>query len=370
MRTVKGFEAIEIADQYNVALYDVDFKSEMTVTQAKQFIDSRRDPQSFVIQNWPDTDSEAEQIVLNQFHRVLKEQRLSDTRVVDLAAGISSGISSGMPIHLKAAEMAAQRLAQQDKLEIVETDKEYNLYRIPRIVYFTNQFLDDLCDRVCEECGQLNLDGPFHETCLMALIDFLANENFTVSDITEMRKAQHVNGRFTKIRPGIGMEWLSKTASATKTTWQTVLRPMFSRESEEVRESDEKAHIKEQNHLMEHLNEDEAGSATSAFRETGGTGRAIITKEELIDYLRSVQILDENGELIQLQKERMTLLEQIACQERETERIEKQRAFLEKQCEEMQRDMETLIQAMQITKRHGPDSGRVIDATFTTEQDS
>lgn len=379
MRTLKGYEAIEIAQRFNVALYDLYYKNEVTVEQAKQFIESKREPQSFVIENWPDTEEEAEQIILNRFRNLLKEQHRSSARIVDFTKQ-----DQRLPIHLYAAQLAAQRLAQQNKLQIVETSKEGVLYRLPATVYFQDAFLDTMAGLVCEECAHLDVGGPFHETCLANVIEFLTSERFTYDEITEVRQIQHDQHKLSKlIRPGIGL--LSKTVSETKSKWQSVLKPILMKEMDEEKEETPYGETDETDQLSAYTAVQDDGQQTIQYSPPKVDTQAVveeteedmaetdavdiskrdrITKDELIRYLRDVEIVDENGEVTRLQTERTHLLEQISLKEQEIHQIEKQRAFWEKQFEEMNEDMDTMIQAMQIAKRRGRGSERTIDASF------
>ncbi|WAH35278.1 hypothetical protein [Alicyclobacillus dauci] len=385
MRSIKGYEAIEIAEQYNLPLYDQYYKNDITVREAKQFIQSRRDPQSFVLENWPDTDEEAEQMVLNLFNKALAEHDLSTGQISELSQAMGS-----LPINQYAAELAAQRLVAAGKLEVIDSEAEWKSYRVPRKFYLRESFLDQLSDMVCHECARLELDGPFHEACLTKIIDYLSSSSVSFDDIAEMRNQQSVNNRLAKIiRPGMGL--LSKGVSETKSRWQSILKPILNPDNEV--EADRKSGISSEKNMdvdmsstltmvaherlepIEPANH-QAESASSVMedtleeRDTMERTKTRITKEDLIEYLRGVEILDDTGELMRLQRERTELRRQIAEHEREIAKFEQQRTYWEKQIEAMNRDMDTMIAAMQIAKRRAAKSdATVIDADIHTDNE-
>jgi hypothetical protein len=374
MKTLRGLEAVKVAEQHDVYLYDLQYKTEISAEQARAFIESKRDPNSFVLQNWPETDVEAEKIVMREFNKTLSDKRISEARIFDIFAGTEN------PLHLRAAEMAARRLADEGQLEIVEENKDFHVYRIPRTVGFHQEFLDKVRSVVCDDCAELDLDGPFHEACLMNFIHFLQTYSFSSNDIVEMHESRHSEGRLLDlIRPRIGRAWLAKTASVTKSKWKDIIRPVLGHEDDEVAATIDEPTMawKQPADSLEPVYSGES------FADTSGRGqehpisqqpvsefdieKPRITKEDLIHYLQNVEIVDDLSELRRLNQEREALLGRIAELQRENDRIEKQRRFAEHQCQEMQRDMDVLIQAMQIAKRRGHESAQVVDATYETD---
>lgn len=195
MRTLSGYEALEIADQFGVSLYDRYYEKEITLEEARQFVESKRDPESFIVNHWPDTDEEAEKVVLGNALKRLKEQRISAGSIDELAK------LEGNEIHPFAAELAAERLAEQNRLQIVDTFADSLSYSVPQSVQISDEFLNHLAGLVCEECAHMSFEQPFHEACLASLIDFIRSESFTVSDIAETRTVKLQNGKLTKDVP-------------------------------------------------------------------------------------------------------------------------------------------------------------------------
>jgi hypothetical protein len=357
MRTLTAHEAIDVAERLNIVMFDRYLNSEVTVEQAKLLIQRQRDPVSFVLEDWPETDREAEQIVLRRFHaamiaKKMMEFRISDTWHID---------GEGRGIHRYAAEMAARRLVEQNELELVQRNQEETLYRIPRNVHFTEEFLDGLRVRVCDECAHLNPSKSFHKTCLLALLDHLINGEFTLDAITVVMETPGPGTKLPNLlRYGVSARWLSQTVSATKWRLKSVVKPILFHESTDdstvsagVVSNDEWPFIEVR------PPEPELGVAVDAGAILT---RDKISKTELIRYLRSVEIVDEDGELAALKSERDDLRRQLEAKEREIHQIGRQRMLLQGQCEDMQRDMDTLLQAMQIAKRRGHVETHVIDA--------
>lgn len=370
MKTLRGYEAIQVADSYDVLLYDRNYKTEVTLQQVREFVLGGRDPESFSIENWPSTDKEAEHIVYNEFTRMLTEQKSAESTI----SNILSRLSSQEAIHERAAELAAERLCDQGRLiEINDHSGEYT-YRLPRTFHFTQAFLDGVRNHVCDACAQLNLSGPFHESCLMALIDVLTNDKIMQSDIVEERQIEENLGKSVKShRPNLDIQWLSKKASEAKSRVQSVFRPFFAKDHDEPEEfahsiAPEETTIAKTIPVepsvpkvdLEAVEEMEGNEESLAGSEDG---RVQITKEELIRYIRNVEIIDRNGELTQLQRERMSLQNQLSAKDREIQQMERQHQYLIQQCEEMQHDMDTLIEAMQIAKRRSQSFAPVIDAS-------
>lgn len=359
MRTLKGYEAIQVAEQHNILLYDLENKTEVSPTDAREYIERRRDPDVFVIYDWPDTDEEGERIVLREYQKALLERQEFEARIFDL----SVALSGGLPIHEVAAEAAAKRLVEQGKLEIVEARDDGSVYRIPQVMYFKRSFLDELRRVVCHQCAHLDPEGPFHEVCLMNLVQFIKDTDLNTTDIVEARTSRTPTRRFTRpVYPGISMEWLSKTALATRNKWKEVLKPMFSTDGLQVNVAKRPQRPEQPTEPPVYAQPVE-NPKMDLFKQTK------ITKNQLIQFLRTVEIVDENGEVGHLRQENQKLLEQLAQKQREIEQIEKQRTLAERQYQEVQRDMDVLLEALQIAKKRAPSAMHVVDATYETSHD-
>ncbi|WP_206919078.1 hypothetical protein [Alicyclobacillus suci] len=394
MRTLSGYEALEIADKYGVSLYDRYYEKEISLEEAQQFVESQRDPHSFLVKHWPDSDEEAETVVLANALKRLKEERIAAGTIDELASMPDN------PIHPFAAELAAERLADQNRLQIVDAFAESLSYRLPQRVQLSTGFLDHLAGLVCEDCAHMSLDEPFHEDCLASLIDFIRSESFTVSDIVEMREVKFQNGKLTKmLRPGFGL--LSKKVLETRSRWQSVFKPMLHRESDAQNSRDAHRHDggtsqatgRDAAQQSSQLYEDVVDRAlddmqatrvsprvpvapkVSGGEETAGENRAeqrpVVTKNDLIAYLESIEIIDDHGQMTKLHQEQRALQSQLAAKDEEIYRLHKQIEYWQKQCDEIQRDMDTLIEAMQIAKRRSSStnvaSSPVVEATFESK---
>jgi Fe2+ or Zn2+ uptake regulation protein len=378
VRTLKGYEAIEIAEEYDLPLFDLDYRGEVTVEETKQFIASHRSPQSFALPNWPESDVEGEHLVMQAFHHLLLEKRHPEAKLEDVLATLEK-----TPIHPAAVELALERLVEQNRLNLLSVTKESITYQIPRTIYFKEEFLVQLDDLICEECAKLDLDGPFHQACLDTLTKFLGEGSFTLKDITEEVVGRNSSRSARIIRPNLDMQWLSKKASVAKSRWQSVIKPLFTRDddlddADDIHASPPTSKVPspptsafESTPLASSTPAAVASpgtrsplSSASAVHADGGGERKAVTKEDLIAYLRSIEILDEHGELARLQKERMGLLNRVDLREQEIRQLEKQKAYLEQQCQEMQRDLDTLVNAMQIAKRRTVPGEHVVDATL------
>lgn len=365
MKTLKGYEAIEVAERHGILLYDLLSQNEVTAPEARDFIRTRGNANSCVIEAWPDTEEEAEQIVLKAFQRVLSETRRSRAALGQLF----TSVDGKKVIHPKAVELAADRLVEQGRLVVGDSPTDNGvIYSIPRTIYFADEFLDKLSEVVCEECARFDIVGAFHEDCLLQLIDFIKSYDFSLDDLRESDTPAQPRGNANRshvdnpVSLGIGRQWLQRTANATRTSWKTVLKPMFKH-----RESQGDAGHTE---VMETLqNSGFAHTATAKENMNEATEpheRPQITKDELIRYLHQVEILDD-GELNVLQMETENLRKELAHKESEIRKMEQQRTYLESQFGEMQRDMDTLIRAMRIAKRYEPNQGQVFDATYQSE---
>lgn len=406
VRTLRGFEALETAEQYGVLLYDLVGKREMGVEEAHQLVQNGRDPSTFVLQRWPDSDEEAEQVVLKEYQRALKERHWSEASVFDL----SNAISGGLPIHLEAAELAAERLADQGKLQFVKSAGQYGVYALPRTVRFSDAFLDRLRGEVCDACAALDLEGEFHEACLMNLLDFLREHTFGFDDIEEVPPGPAAGRGGLRRGAGAGAEWLRRTAEAARLRIRDVIRPLSSARSADgarpgqtpeslsgrpeagasggvaagsalargVSGPDAEvpkwpgavADVQTQGTAEDVLGRatvDRAAIPTSGRQEQASAmagDRPQVTKRELIRYLQNIEILDENGELDRLRQEREELLQRIAQRDQQLEKMQRDRSYLMKQFEEMQHDMDVLVQAMQIAKRREQRPSPVVEASF------
>ncbi|MCL6516804.1 hypothetical protein [Alicyclobacillus sp.] len=414
MRTLRSFEALEAAERYGVPVYDLVGKRELDVEEAHQLVQGGRDPSTFVLQRWPDSDEEAEQLVLKEFQRALKERRWAEASVFDL----SNAISGGLAIHLEAAELAAERLAEQGKLQFVKSG-QYKVYALPRTVRFSDAFLDKLRDQVCDACATLDLEGDFHEACLMNLLDFLREHTFGFDDIEEV-PADAAGARAGRRGPGVGADWLRRTAELARTRFRGVIRARAggaSRGAAEARPTiptggEEMPVVGTgpnrtagtgsgvgpgaggavgigagpgagfaSGTMAGAVSGTASGvasgsvSGTGAFTAEGSPGgvaaadRPQVTKRELIRYLQSVEILDENGEIDRLRQEREELMQRIAQRDKQLEKMQRDKAYFMKQFEEMQHDMDVLVQAMQIAKRREQRPAPVVDATFDEADD-
>lgn len=359
MRTVKGQEAIDIARVLNTPIYDVFYRHEVTAAQAKQFVDSRRDPQSFVLENWPDTDSEAEEVVLHRFHTALVKGQLRQARVVDVIAHPNGGVR----IHPAAARLAADRLVEQGKLDVFEGHDSEPYYRLARNVHLADKFFEGLDMLVCDECAKLNFDRPFHETCLSLIMEHFREQTKNLSDFVEFldEDASNTNGLSRFIR--VNGELLARGLDEARSRFQSVLKLRNMRVNETPSEPWTPSHPPYDIGASESAEQQDSGSvhgdatlSSSALRE-----RARISKEQLIEYLRRVEILDETGEVKNLRERQEVLHSELKRREDVIHQLEKQRAFFEKQFDEMKRDMDTLVSAMQIAKKRSTTMENVID---------
>ncbi|QSO48946.1 hypothetical protein [Alicyclobacillus mengziensis] len=362
MRTVKGQEAIDIARVLNVPIYDVFYRHEVTAAQAKQFVDSRRDPQSFVLENWPDTDGEAEEVVLHRFHTALVKGQLRQARIVDVIAHPNGGVR----IHPAAARLAADRLVDQGKLDVFEGQDSEPYYRLAKNVHLADKFFEGLDTLVCDECAKLNFDRPFHETCLSLIMEHFREQTKNLSDFVEFldEDASNTNGLSRFIR--INGELLSRGLDEARSRFQSVLKLRNTRMNETPSEPwtpSQPPYDMSPSGSAEQQDPGSVGDSTSSsstLRE-----RARISKEQLIEYLRRVEILDETGEVKDLRERQEVLNSELRKREDLIHQLEKQRTFFEKQFDEMKRDMDTLVSAMQIAKKRSTTMENVIDVPMS-----
>ncbi|MCF8564353.1 hypothetical protein LLE49_06290 [Alicyclobacillus tolerans] len=359
MKTLRGFDAIEMADRFHLLLTNQKSGAEVTAEKAMELVTAGVSADGFVIANWPDTEEEAESIVLAQFAQALKATLMATARI--------SEIVSPERLHVEAAELAARRLVAKGQLELVETNRGYSVYRLPKTVRLTEKFIDKLGTAVCEECADLDFSTAFHPECIENLYDFLLHGDFEVDEITEVIPVLTSAGASRRLgKPSSGLEWLTHTASVTKNRWKNALKPLFVQE-DGTQGSVKDAPLPGTSEELRTESLEAAGRQDELNLDTDETQRPRITKQELIQYLSSVEIVDNNREVGLLRREREELLAQIAAKEQDIQKLEKQRSFMEKQCDELQRDVETLVQAMKIAKRHEPKSAQVIDATYESK---
>lgn len=334
MRNVRGFDAIELAEEYDITLYDLYLKNELTVHEAMQFVDSQRDPQSFALLNWPDTDEEAEQIVLTAYEQALRNDRML---VADLEEVI--GRTATSCLHPYAAEVAAERLVEKGILDADRGSENRTVYSLMRIYYIKSEFLESISEGVCEACASALMEGPFHKICLEQMLTNLSDSLLSVDSVATIEPRRLPVFRYDKLaerlRPGIGL--LSKTVSGTKTRWQSVLKPILSRGEQKAEQdtSSSSPNITQQ----------------IGFESDGTPHRERMTKSDLIAYLQSIEILDDSGEVARLQDERSKLLDRLDAKERRIAELDRERDYWEGQFAELSRDMRTMIDAMEIAKR-------------------
>lgn len=372
MKTLEGQQAIEVAKRYGLSLYDVYYDNEVSVAEAKQFIDSKRDPKSFVLRDWPDSEAEAEDVLLMYIYQALKEKRQYTGCVHEVLEDLP-----GPAMNPAAGELAALRLGSKQILQVNDRDDGVH-YRVPQTTFLTAEFLDRLSDFVCDECAHFQLDKPFHEPCLASLFDAIRRGQFTFDDIVEERLgASGVDGRLARfIRPGLGA--LQKRVIETTSRFQQALRVPRAgeedkRDEETVRKSDA------EDARTDALSADETiaiqrsvptKTSTSVERpplaETVESGKTRLTKRDLIEYLESVEIVDESGEwmtrLAELEAQQAAFEQRLAAEQSAfdekleeeiaaQQRVERERDYWKAQYEECQKDLDTLLQAMQIAKR-------------------
>lgn len=355
LRTLVGFEAIAVAEKIDVPLFDRVQNMDLPVEQVKSLIQRQRDAGSFVLQDWPESDKEAEQVVLRRFHVAISAHRMTEATVADICA--LNVVGRG--IHPYAAELAAKRLVEQRELEVASSREGITEYRIPRNAYFKESFLDSLRVQVCDECGHLDFDRPFHKTCLMALIDYLVNEEFMLSEVIELGEPSDTSAaKLPNLLPAAGARWLSQTVSATKGRLKSVVKPMLIHPRSD--HAADHSIIATQDTQFVGDSSSSQGQANMDIQEL--QQRTKISKSELIAYLRNVEVVDEGGELTALRSERDRLMQQLHAKEQEIQQVERQRSLIQGQCDDMQRDMDTLIQALRVAKRRGYSEVEVIDA--------
>lgn len=343
MKTFNGFEAIDVATRYGAPLYDTYYGNEVTVAEARQFVESRRDPEAFCLWHWPETDAEAEEVVLSHVHHALESTRDASGKLSDVMAE-----AFGPLMHPVAAELAAQRLAERFLLDLQAHEDEY-LYRLPQNTVFTEEFLEYLSNNVCEECAHLRLGASYHASCLRSLLDALQKDAFHFDEATRQQIGVDREGPLTRfLRPGIGL--LARTVSETKSRWQKALRPMFAGEE---KGTDASAWSSPERELEDSkISVNTAGVAQMRHQ---------VTKADIIAYLQSVEIVDERAELARLQATNDALEAQRNASQAAYRRVEEDRDDWKRQYQKLQRDMDTLLEAMQIAKRRVSETEQAAD---------
>lgn len=366
MKTLTAHEAIAAAEKFDVLVFSRDFGRQVSAAQAKQLIElNQRDPELFVLENWPDSDKEADDFLLRCFHNAM----ITEDRMTATARELCSSAVSGPAMHPSAAELAARRLVEQQLLEVVQEDGPEVRYRLPRNIRFKESFLDELRSRVCHECAHLNPDKAFHKTCLNALMDFLINADFRLSDVTVVGDPEE-GGKLPGFVQRVNTRWLSQTVSATRGKLRSVVGPILARESgvESERTQDTAAEPFIRPSVVKNTRTPDGDVANLGFVDLGEIdltaiqSKQKISKTELIAYLHSVQIVDEDGEIAELKAECARLRSQLEEKDYDLLQLEREKGYLKKQCDDIQRDMDTLLEAMQIAKRRGHAPAQVIDA--------
>ncbi|SIS56678.1 hypothetical protein [Alicyclobacillus vulcanalis] len=393
MKTLKGMDALEVAARYGITLYDTYYGNEVTVQEAREFIEAKRDPDSFILKDWPDTEEEAEDVLLMHIYQALRDKKQAHGRV-DLVIEDTEG----PVINVAAAELAALRLGNRRLLEVDDRDDGV-YYHIPRTAHLTDEFLEKLGQFVCEECRHFDLAGPYHEACLYAMVNAIRRGEFALEDVVEERPAEGSPlGRLFGSNFGTWSRRVSETKSRLQQAWKRRRRAVLSR-IEDQREDEsavEKAKRAAEDWTTATLHRtlaglkrtrmaakaaDEAGPGADApevhaphgaveivdavndtGREDSGqerSGRQRITKRALIRYLEQVEIVDESGEEArELADLRQRCIELEALLDSANSRYDRARAEIDhwkRQYEALKRDMDTVLQALQIARRHAGD---------------
>lgn len=363
MNTLYGIQAIETAEPHGARLYDRERHRAVSVADALQQIEAHRSVHSFILPFWPDGEDEADALVLRAFRKLLTDRHQSEASMDKL---FPNSLEDG-PIHPDAAEGAASRLVEAGKLGIARGDVSVPgavIYRILREIRLADAFADELRAVACSDCAQLHLGGPFHEDCLMNVIDLLKRHDFTMLDISEAApEASEAPIQWLKVasKTSENVQKLAKSALTTSLAasrkWQGVWKSVATRTSREtlpaMHGSDAGLHV--QPSQPEPLAESEL--------------RTAITQTELIHYLQSVDIVPTQADSA-LRLEHAQTLRHLFEKDREIDDLRKQRAYVEQQFAELQRDMDTVLQALQIAKRHDRSADPVIDALYADGSDT
>lgn len=380
MRTLEGMQALDAAKRYGLTLYDKYYENEVSVAEAQQFIESRRDPSSFILKDWPDTEEEAEDIVLMRIYRAMNDERKHSGLIEEIMDG-----TEGPKMNLAAAELAALRLGTRKILEV--QDREDGVfYHVPRSTHLTREFLSKLSEFVCDECAHLRMDGAFHETCLHNLIDAIRRGQYAFEDIVEERVGEGEERGITRLlKPGLGR--LSQRVNETKSRWQSLLMgskqasapakgatrsqptepdpdwPNLHEPPEDVVDSRVRAEISATDHVeratvvSDEVVQPPRSDVVSATygRSQIDASRVKITKRDLLTYLEGIEIVDESGDLAAsltaYEQECEVLEARLAAERRARSETERDRDYWKDQFEDLKTDMDKLVEALQIAQR-------------------
>lgn len=380
MKTLHGYEAIEAAQPYAATLYDTDLHQELSVDEVLQLLETAHRPvRSFALLFWPESNDEADAVVLRAYKKHLAENQQTQST---LQALFPAALTIG-PIHPVAAELAAQRLDALGKLSYVRTEADQDIYRLRREVCLSDTLQANLLTVACEDCARLELTGPFHEVCLTNLIDFLQTHEFKMEDLTAATDPDDVpEASWLKAagRTSESVQKFAKTALSTGRKWQERLRAATARPAAEG--PDEPARpqataphsTSADTATREGTSEGPPGtpgvdstrlSTTASDAHTQLVERPSVTQSDLIRYLQSIDIVSAESEAA-VRREYTQALRRMSEKERELEDLRKQRNYVEQQFSELQRDMETVLEALQIARRRDTKSSNtsVIDANY------
>ncbi len=401
MKTLYGYEAIEIAEPLEATLYDSDLRQELSVDEVLQLIETASRPiRAFTLRFWPESEEEAEATIMRAFRKHLAEKHQAETT---LPALFPAALRDG-PIHPAAAVQATLRLVEQGKLLYVRTEGSQAVYRLPRDVGFSDTLQAALQEVACPDCARLDLGGPFHEACLTNLVSFLQSHEFTDNDLANADDLDYVTPSEAPWFRAAGqtresVQKLAKTALSTGRKLQERLKAVATAraddgdglsggglshllrrgEARNSRRPDEDYQEAPQHAAVEvdHYAHDDAWQGTVGIDYGSADGRTpmmegnsdltmrpSITQADLITYLQSVDIVASQSEA-QLRHEYSQAVRRMAEKERELEDLRRQRSYVEQQFNELQRDMDTVLNALQIAKRRDtkPEQ-QVIDAHY------
>lgn len=406
MKILYGYEAIEVAEPLEATLYDSDLHQELSVDEVLQLIETASRPiRAFTLRFWPESEEEAEATLLRAFRKHLAEQRQAEASLPTLfPAALRDG-----PIHPAAAVQAALRLVEQGKLMYVRTEASQAVYRMPRDVRFSDTLQSALREVACPDCARLDLGGPFHEACLTNLVAFLQTREFTDNDLSEAD--DHVITSEASWLRAAGqtresVQKLAKSALSTGRKWQERLRsvatsrpggdegdgassgglsqllrrgegriegrthtarPAVGDDSDDAEQSTRSDPYYGQDETPTRETKTDEGVASRphmAAHSHDLTVRQSMTQADLIAYLESIDIVATETEA-QVRHEYTQALRRMADKERELEELRKQRSFIQQQFNELERDMDTVLQALQVAKKRDTKPGQqVIDAHY------
>lgn len=331
MRTLKGFDALNTAKQYDVFVYDLVQQREQLAEEVRKMIQSgERDPGDFVLYHWPDNDQEAEDQVLQAFHNALLEFPTQSFGVNDILTET---------MHPEAGEMAAQRLRAQSKLVRIGPDPNHkgcSLYEVPRSVYLTEKFLAELRQHVCLDCGRLDTAQAFHQECLINIVKFIQSQPrpFTLGDITTVvEDYNHFNGEARNALP-----WVQKVSNAIRlfkgvTGLRQVIRSWVHSDEEDENPS-----------VQEPL------EPPTVQQESFTPQGRLITKQDLIRYLETVEF-QTGPNVDQLEQKVQYTERQLAEKDRNLKEAERKIMQLEEQLKSTRKDLKVLSEALSVAKR-------------------